>query len=139
MVLMAETPVPTVWPTLNYADARAAIAFLTTAFGFEEVLVVPNPEDDDVIEHCQMSWPEGGGVMLASAGRGDNEFSQRATGQSSTYVVTDRPAEVYKQAMAGGAELFQEMEDADYGSTGFSVTDPEGNIWSFGTYRGETR
>ena len=23
------------------------------------------------------------------------------------------------------------------GSTGFSVADPEGNLWSFGTYRGE--
>ena len=27
----------TVWPTLRYADARAAIRFLVEAFGFEEV------------------------------------------------------------------------------------------------------
>jgi uncharacterized glyoxalase superfamily protein PhnB len=31
------------------------------------------------------------------------------------------------------------MEDADYGSTGFTMRDPEGNLWSFGTYRGEPR
>jgi len=40
-------------------------------------------------------------------------------------------------AIAAGATLFQDLRDEDYGSRGFSVTDPEGNIWSFGTYRGE--
>jgi uncharacterized glyoxalase superfamily protein PhnB len=28
------------------------------------------------------------------------------------------------------------LRDEDYGSRGFSVLDPEGNIWSFGTYAG---
>jgi hypothetical protein len=28
--------------------------------------------------------------------------------------------------------------DTDYGSRDFAVRDPEGNRWSFGTYRGET-
>ena len=28
-----------------------------------------------------------------------------------------------------------EITDADYGSRDFSVRDPEGNVWSFGTYR----
>ena len=32
-------------------------------------------------------------------------------------------------------EVVREMRDEDYGSTGFSVRDPEDNIWSFGTYR----
>jgi len=27
------------------------------------------------------------------------------------------------------------IEDKDYGSREFGVRDPEGNIWSFGTYR----
>ena len=31
----------------------------------------------------------------------------------------------------------QGLRDEDYGSRGFTVKDPEGNIWSFGTYRGE--
>jgi len=29
------------------------------------------------------------------------------------------------------------MGEEEYGSTGFTVADPEGNLWSFGTYRGE--
>ena len=27
-----------------------------------------------------------------------------------------------------------ELTDTDYGSRDFSVRDPEGNVWSFGTY-----
>ena len=29
--------------------------------------------------------------------------------------------------------------DTDYGSRDFTVRDPEGNLWSFGTYRGAPR
>jgi uncharacterized glyoxalase superfamily protein PhnB len=29
--------------------------------------------------------------------------------------------------------------DTDYGSRDFAAQDPEGNRWSFGTYRGEPR
>jgi len=35
-----------------------------------------------------------------------------------------------------GAEVVRPMEEADYGSRGFSVRDAEGNRWSFGTYAG---
>ena len=127
---------PTVWPCLNYRDARGAIAFLTEAFGFVESLVVPG-ETDDVIAHAQLTWPEGGGVMLGSADRDDSEFSRLPTSCASVYVVTADPHAVYAKAMAAGAVVVREMRDEDYGSTGFSVRDPEDNIWSFGTYRGE--
>ena len=33
------------------------------------------------------------------------------------------------------AEAAQTLEDTDYGSRGFTARDPEGNLWSFGTYR----
>jgi uncharacterized glyoxalase superfamily protein PhnB len=29
------------------------------------------------------------------------------------------------------------LRDEDYGSRGFTVRDPEGILWSFGTYPGE--
>ena len=32
-----------------------------------------------------------------------------------------------------------ELHDTDYGSRDFAVLDPEGNRWSFGTYRGAPR
>lgn len=126
-----------IWPTLNYSDAPAAIAFLEKAFGFEVSLVVPNEADSSVVEHAQLAFPEGGGVMLGTAGRADNPFSQRPTGAASIYIVTERPDEVHERAVAAGAEVLMPMKDEDYGSRGFSVLDPEGNIWSFGTYTGE--
>lgn len=30
----------------------------------------------------------------------------------------------------------QGLKDEEYGSRGFTVRDPEGNLWSFGTYGG---
>jgi uncharacterized glyoxalase superfamily protein PhnB len=28
-----------------------------------------------------------------------------------------------------------DLKDEDYGSRGYTTRDPEGNLWSFGTYR----
>ena len=127
-------PVPTVWPCVNYRDAHAAITFLTDVLGFRSTIVVP---DGDTVAHAELRWPEGGGVMLGSADREGNEFSRHATGCASLYVVTDDPQAVHDRAVAAGAEIVREMRDEDYGSRGFSARDPEGNLWSFGTYRGE--
>jgi len=133
---MSTTPTPTIWPTLTYRDAPAAIAWLCGSFGFVEVLVVPG-DGDGVVEHAQLAWPEGGGIMLGTADREGNVFSQRPLGAGSTYVVTDRPDELWDRSRAAGAEPVRELRDEDYGGRGFSVRDPEGNIWSFGSYRGE--
>jgi len=130
-------PTAQVWPTLVYDDARGAIRFLVEAFGFVESLTVPNDVDDTVVEHAQLTWPEGGGVMLGSANRPGNTFSQRPTGVASVYVVTASPDVVHDRAVAHGAAVFSPLVEHDYGGRGFSVTDPEGNIWSFGSYSGE--
>jgi uncharacterized glyoxalase superfamily protein PhnB len=132
----ATTEPKNVWPCVNYVDARAAIRFLTEAFGFVETLTVPG-DSEDVVVHAELRWPEGGGVMLGTANRPDSPFSQLPTSCASLYVVTDDPHAVYASATKAGAKVVSEMRDEDYGSTGFSVADPEGNLWSFGTYRGE--
>ena len=54
-----------------------------------------------------------------------------------TAAETAHPDEVFDRAVAAGAAVFAPLEDHDYGSRDFSVTDPEGNVWSFGTYSGE--
>lgn len=126
-----------VWPSINYDDAPAAIAFLSDAFGFVPTLVVTNPADGTVVEHAELLWPEGGGVMLGSSGRPDSPFSRLPVRAASIYVVTDDPHGIHTRAVAAGATLVKGMTEEDYGSTGFTVADPEGNLWSFGTYRGE--
>lgn len=124
-----------IWPCLNYLDAHGAIAFLTEAFGFVATAVYEDGPDRPVT-HEELRWPEGGGVMLGSASGTGNEFQRLPTGGSSIYVVTDDPDGVYERATGAGAAVVRGLADEDYGSRGFTVSDPEGNLWSFGTYRG---
>lgn len=126
-----------VWPVLCYRDARAAITFLTQAFGFEERAAYEREGDSSIIEHAEMRWPLGGGIMFGTAGKDDSAFGQLEPGKHALYVVCDDPDALYARATAAGAEVVKGLVDADYGSRGFTVRDLEGNLWSFGTYSGE--
>ena len=137
MNMSDNTPPPQVWPTLRASDAPALIRFLVDAFGFEETAVYG---DGDTVHHAELSWPPGGGIMLGSAKRADAEDSwPLPPGGFGAYVVTDDPDALFARATAAGAKVIRELNDTDYGSREFSVLDPEGNRWSFGTYRGEPR
>jgi uncharacterized glyoxalase superfamily protein PhnB len=136
-VMSTSTNSPAVWPILSYRDARAAIDFLTKAFGFEERAVYANDDDPSLVQHAEMRWPLGGGIMLGSSGKDDSAFGHRAPGNDAVYVVCDDPDSLFERATAAGAEVVRGLVDEDYGSRGFTVRDPEGNLWSFGTYQGE--
>ncbi len=127
---------PTVWPILSYRDARAASAFLVEAFGFEERAVYSRDDDPSVVEHAELRWPLGGGIMFGTAGKDDSPFGRRQPGNDSVYVVCENPDALFARASAAGAEVVRGLADEDYGSRGFTVRDPEGNLWSFGTYAG---
>jgi uncharacterized glyoxalase superfamily protein PhnB len=132
-----KTPPPQVWPTLRARDARSLISFLVDALGFEETVVYG---DGDVVQHAQLSWPLGGGVMLGSARPADEHDTWAVQpGSFGAYVVTDDPDAAFARAVAGGAEVISGLHETDYGSRDFAVRDPEGNRWSFGTYPGEPR
>jgi uncharacterized glyoxalase superfamily protein PhnB len=135
--MTANTPPPQVWPTLRARDARALIAFLVDAFGFEETAVYG---DGDRVHHAELSWPPGGGVMLGSVPE-DSETDNWPVppGTFGAYVVTDDPDGLFERATKAGAEVIMGLHDTDYGSRDFAVRDPEGNRWSFGTYPGEPR
>jgi len=123
-----------VWPCLNYRDARAALAFLTDAFGFEPTIV--EPPEGDVVAHSELRLPNGAGVMVGSAGVGDEVFASLPAGGGNVYIVVDDPEPVHATAVAAGADIVRELRHEDFGSYGFSARDPEGNVWSFGTYAG---
>lgn len=125
-----RTPAPQVWPTLRARDAHALIAFLTEAFGFEQTVVYA---EGGLVSHAELAWPEGGGIMLGSVR--DDAWAIEP-GSFGAYVVTDKPDELCARAEAAGAEIIKELHDTDYGSRDFQARDPEGNRWSFGTYRG---
>jgi uncharacterized glyoxalase superfamily protein PhnB len=130
-----KTPAPQVWPSLRARDARSLIRFLVDAFGFEEVVVYG---DGDRVDHSQLRWPPGGGIMLGSVREpGSGDDWQLEPGTFGCYVVTDEPDALFARATAAGATVLRELHETDYGSRDFAIRDPEGNLWSFGTYRGE--
>jgi uncharacterized glyoxalase superfamily protein PhnB len=133
--MTADAPPPTVWPALRARDARALIRFLVDVLGFRETVVYG---EGDQVEHAQLAWPLGGGIMLGSARESSPDDNWPVQpGAFGCYVVTDDPDGLYSRAKAAGADIIIELHDTDYGSRDFAVRDPEGNRWSFGTYRGE--
>jgi uncharacterized glyoxalase superfamily protein PhnB len=138
---IGEAPPPQVWPALRARDARALIRFLVEAFGFEETAVYGDQPDGsgDIVVHAQLTWPEGGGVMLGSVRDDPDDRWPVQPGSTGCYVVTADPDAVHDRAVAAGAEITDPLHDTDYGSRDFAARDPEGNRWSFGTYRGEPR
>jgi uncharacterized glyoxalase superfamily protein PhnB len=133
----AKITVATVIPTMRYNDAAAAIAWLCEAFGLEKHLVVPS--EDGTIVHAQLVFGNGM-VMLASARASELDSLQKppsalgdAVSQSPYIIVADADKH-YAQAVAAGAEIVIEIRDEDYGGRGYSCRDPEGHLWSFGSY-----
>jgi uncharacterized glyoxalase superfamily protein PhnB len=130
------TPPPQVWPSLRAHDARALIRFLVDVVGFEETVVYG---EGDRVDHAQLDWPLGGGVMLGSAREAAGDKWPLPPGSFGAYVVVDDPDALCERIRAGGGEIVDALHDTDHGSPDFAIRDPEGNRWSFGTYRGEPR
>jgi uncharacterized glyoxalase superfamily protein PhnB len=126
---------PTTIPFLRYADARAAIEFLTAAYGFEQKLVVPGEGSD--IAHAELTF--GNGMVMLGSERRDDDMGMRSPrslggANQGVYVVVGDPDALYERAKGAGATIQMELTDQEYGSREFTALDPEGNIWSFGTY-----
>jgi uncharacterized glyoxalase superfamily protein PhnB len=118
---------PNIFPVLRYRDARAAIEWLVNAFGFERLMVMEGP--DGTIGHAELKL--GPGVIMIGSER---DGGQGQAGQGSLYVAIDDVDAHHERAKAAGAEVGA-LRDEDYGSREYTVSDLEGNVWSFGTYR----
>ena len=128
---MATDPsTPTLFPVLRYQDATGAIRFLEDALGFAAEVV--HRDDAGHVVHAVLGRP-GGAVMLSEArGEGTSPYD---LGPICVYVVVDDPDAHHAGAVAAGAEIVEAPVDRDYGSREYAVRDPEGNVWSFGTYQ----
>jgi uncharacterized glyoxalase superfamily protein PhnB len=114
---------PTVFPTMRYADANAAIDFLADAFGAERHAVYT--DDDGRVRHAELKLGNGM-VMLGEA---------ESSSGGGIYVVVDDLDAHCERARAAGAEIFRGPADTDYGSREYGARDPEGLTWHFGTYQ----
>ena len=131
----ADAQSSNVWPTFRYRDAAAAIDFLHRALGFEVVAEYTNPDDPQQIDHAELAWPEGGGVMLGSA-REDGVMTKTGVASGSVYLASENVRELHARALAAGATEAMGLTEQDYGSLDFAIQDPEGVLWSVGSYRG---
>ena len=62
----------------------------------------------------------------------------REPGTFGAYAVTDQVDALYARVLeATAVTVTRPLQTTDYGSREFAVADPEGNLWSFGDYRGE--
>jgi uncharacterized glyoxalase superfamily protein PhnB len=132
-----QNTVSTVIPAMRYRDANAAIEWLCKAFGFEKHLMVPG--ENGTVAHAQLAF--GNGMIMLGSARED-EFGQwvkppreiGGIGTQSAYVIVEDADAHYARAKAAGAEIVMEVEDQGYGGRLYSCRDPEGHLWSFGTY-----
>jgi uncharacterized glyoxalase superfamily protein PhnB len=123
-----------IYPILQYRDARTAIGWLQRAFAFEPVHVYDGP--NGAVVHAELRHGDGM-VMIGSADHGGGRGLGDHTGQCWAYVVVEDADAHHDRARAAGAEIVRELSDQEYGSRDYSARDPEGNLWSFGTYRPE--
>jgi uncharacterized glyoxalase superfamily protein PhnB len=130
----------TIIPNLRYADAPSAIAFLCDAFGFEQRAVYPDEQEPGVISHAQLTMGDSM-IMLATAqdspwtrASGMKTVAEAGANTQSVYVVVADVDAHCAQARAAGAKIIMEPEDQDYGGRNYGARDPEGNVWSFGSY-----
>jgi uncharacterized glyoxalase superfamily protein PhnB len=132
-----------IFPGLRFVDARAGIAFLEQAFGFETQVCYADDDDPSIVHHAQLVLA-GNCIMLGSSRGGPYPVvsPQEAGGvvTGGVYVALDTAEEIdalHERARAAGAEILMPPHDQDYGSHDFMARDPEGHLWSFGTYRPE--
>lgn len=127
------TEPPRLYPTLRYKNAAKMIDWLCEAFGFS---VRARYGEGDVVHHAELSF--GSSMIMLGTAR-DDKFGKMvgapgSGGGRAIYVAVADADVTYLSAKKAGAEILEELVDRDYGSREFICRDPEGNVWSLGTY-----
>jgi uncharacterized glyoxalase superfamily protein PhnB len=123
---------PDIYPRLAYDDERAAVDYLSRVFGFEEIREARMETGDTML-----AWLRTGtGVLMVGHTNEDvHRIASPATFGGTTVqmmvYVHDIDAH-YEHALAAGAVVTMELQDAFYGERRYEATDPEGHRWHFG-------
>lgn len=123
---------------LGYKDADAAVDWLVRAFGFKAHAVYRN--EAGKVVHAELSF--GNGMIMIGPDQGEDfgkmvmTLPERADGRctQTIYIVVDDVDAHYARASAAGAETLIAPRGESYGGRSYSVRDPEGHAWSFGSY-----
>jgi uncharacterized glyoxalase superfamily protein PhnB len=135
MELQTSTATTSIFPFMRYENAPKAIDWLERAFGFQCQLRVPGP--DGTIAHAELRL--GNGMIMLGSSKDDDLglTSPRSLARvtQGIYVALEDIDAHYQRALAAGADIVRELADTEYGSREYLARDPEGHLWSFGTYR----
>ena len=124
MLTNRSIPSTTVIPVLVYPDVRAAVAWLTDAFGFRERVRIG--ED----HRSQMQIGDDGAVIVADVRR----EQQPPQAGVVTHVIKVRVADVdaqFERARSHGAPVLQEPTEYEYGERECTLQDLAGHRWQF--------
>ena len=131
--MLATAEAPRLYPALRYKNAGKMIDWLCAAFGFE---VRARYGEGDIVHHAELVF--GSSMIMLGIVRSDDYGKMvgepGSGGGKSIYVAVDDADAAHARAKKAGATIIQELTDRDYGSREFICRDPEGNVWSFGTY-----
>jgi len=123
-------------PALRYDDPKAAIEFLCRAFGFEKHAIYEN--EQGIVEHAELFF--GSGIIMLGHAR-DSELAKLTRRPhdiggvtQSVYVVVSVVDLHYAHAIAASTEIVVPLAEQSHGGKVYSARDPEGHVWSFGTY-----
>lgn len=118
------------FPALGYRDARGAADWLERAFGFTRHAIHDAP--DGGVAHAEMRF--GNGMVMFGARR-EPDPTNPWTDAEGVYAAVDDIEAHYARAVAAGAEILRPLAETPYGAKEYTARDPEGHLWSFGTYR----
>ncbi len=114
--------------TLRYPDAPAAIDWLQETLGF--TVHARHDGEDGRVEHAQLVLG-GAMVMLGSSREEGGAPSETLYVQLGSDALVDA---AHDRAVAAGAEVTMPKQDMAYGGRAFTVRDPQGVSWSYGSY-----
>ncbi|MFE0015419.1 VOC family protein [Mesorhizobium sp. NPDC059054] len=123
---------PRLYPVMRFRDAPAMIDWLDKAFGFT---VHASYGEGDVIQHAELAL--GSAMIMLGSSRCDRFgeiVGEPGPNGRSIYIAVDDADAAFTRAQAAGAEILEGLTDRGYGSREFICRDPEGNVWSLGTY-----
>jgi uncharacterized glyoxalase superfamily protein PhnB len=128
----------TITPSLIYDDAEAGIKWLTEILGITRKSLYKTP--DGKVAFAELVWRTGV-VFVSSRPPEDNAWSR--VGVASIALVAEDAKSVserYQRTCAAGADIVRALHVARTpafpdGSTQFDVRDPEGNLWTMGTFQ----
>jgi uncharacterized glyoxalase superfamily protein PhnB len=119
---------------VSYRDPKAAVQWLSEAFGFEVTMAIEGPPESPEMCHYEMSCQGQGRIMLG--GQWDDWVSSPAgVGGRNTQTVhvqlSDGLDGHCERARAAGATIAAEPDDQFYGDRTYRAIDPEGHRWTF--------